>query len=104
MNKERLNKLLDLLKRPLPKNTIFDLKIYSDESSGITKCCALGLAVNDSWFKEQHFIPDGRYKLMDVVCFFFEISEKDANFLFEAENYDDTSLNSVIQRLENFIK
>ena len=118
MNKERLNKLVDLLEN-LPKEreklnygmdipTDFDLAVWYEKSPCGTSACAIGHAMLHPWFYEQGLKFDygndndtayhnlepifenglGIHSSWNAVAAFFDISHSDAEMLFQDEGYE----------------
>lgn len=112
MNKTRLRQMIRVLET-LPKDHVFDLEGWGNPCGCQTVVCACGAATLDPWFNKQGFISVSLYNYLPVykqdmgweaVKKFFQLSKKDAQYLFSYASYDNLNdPKPVIYRLKRFL-
>lgn len=111
---ERLQQVVRVLEE-LPKNAMFDLAVFVDETKCGTVACAVGWAAQDTWFKRRgfnlkqftrtSFVPVFRdMEDWDAVETFFGLDDSDSAFLFCEQFYERGSRYDVIRRIRAFCK
>lgn len=119
MNKERLEKVIELLKKPLPKGIEFSMNQWKEKNMCGTTVCACGLVASHPWFKKRGFhlkleseiegcniyqLFYKNYSIFDAVEKFFDINEGDAFYLFDPIAYKRSNRRDVYQRIEKYIR